>query len=187
MTLSSPGEKDLILLRQVTRALVTVEARDVSRVDDGVHQVTQLLWKSKLSEKYILTLFYWPWTESTLSWNPWDTALGPDLNSTQRLLLCPENEGHVTLLTLAGYWPVRMTGCLVEEQLENTELAWPWSDRDTVSEAEQSGGRDSLNIISLLIVHREQIIWTRASLNGQFRYFSCQRGGRDTGILGLPW
>ena len=58
MTLSSPGEKDLILLRQVTRALVTVEARDVSRVDDGVHQVTQLLWKSKLSEKYILTLFY---------------------------------------------------------------------------------------------------------------------------------
>ena len=51
-----------------------------------------------------------------------------------------------------------MTGCLVEEQLENTELAWPWSDRDTVSEAEQSGGRDSLNIIRLLIVHREHII-----------------------------
>ena len=174
MTLSSPGEKDLILLRQVTRALVTVEARDVSRVDDRVHQVAKLLWKNKLSEQNILTIFYWPWTESTLSWNPWDTALGPDLNSTQRLLLCPENEGHVTLLTLlAGYWPVRMTGCLVEEQLENTELAWPWSDRDTVSEAEQSGGRDSLNIIRLLIVHREHIIWTRASLNGQFRYFSC--------------
>ena len=47
----------------------------------------------------------------------------------------------------------RMMGCWVEEQLENTELAWPWSDRDTVSEAEQSGGRDSLNIIRLLIVH----------------------------------
>ena len=47
-----------------------------------------------------------------------------------------------------------MTGCLVEEQLENTELAWPWSDRDTVSEAEQSGGRDSLLltiIIALLL------------------------------------
>ena len=38
---------------------------------------------------------------------------------------------------------MRMTGCWVELQLENTELAWPWSDRDTVSEAEQSGGRDS--------------------------------------------
>ena len=37
-----------------------------------------------------------------------------------------------------------MTGCWVELQLEKTELAWPWSDRDTVSEAEQSGGRDSL-------------------------------------------
>ena len=58
MTLSSPGEKDLILLRQVTRALVTVEARDVSRVDDGVHQVAKLLWKNKLSEQNILTLFY---------------------------------------------------------------------------------------------------------------------------------
>ena len=59
MTLSSsPGEKDLILLRQVSPALVTVEARDVSRVDDRVHQVAELLWKSELSEKYILTLFY---------------------------------------------------------------------------------------------------------------------------------
>ena len=60
MTLSSsPGEKDLILLRQVSRALVTVEARDVSRVDDGVHQVAELLWKSKLSEKFTpLTLVY---------------------------------------------------------------------------------------------------------------------------------
>ena len=56
---------------------------------------------------------------------------------------------------------MRMTGCWVELQLENTELAWPLSlllllhiiivviiiiitlsDRDTVSEAEQSGGRD---------------------------------------------
>ena len=40
--------------------------------------------------------------------------------------------------------PVRMTGCWVELQLEKTELDWPLSDRDTVSEAEQSGGRDSL-------------------------------------------
>ena len=46
MTLSSsPGEKDLILLRQVSPALVSVEARDVSRVDDRVHQVAELLWK----------------------------------------------------------------------------------------------------------------------------------------------
>ena len=46
MTLSSsPGEQDLILLRQVSRALVTVEAGDVPRVDDRVHQVSELLWK----------------------------------------------------------------------------------------------------------------------------------------------
>ena len=46
MTLSSsPGEKDLILLRQVSRALVTVEAGDVPRVDDRVHQVSEFLWK----------------------------------------------------------------------------------------------------------------------------------------------
>ena len=45
-----------------------------------------------------------------------------------------------------------MTGCLVEEQLENTELAWPWSDRDTVSEAEQSGGRDSLLLTIIIII-----------------------------------
>ena len=52
-----------------------------------------------------------------------------------------------------------MTGCLVEEQLENTELAWPWSDRDTVSEAEQSGGRDSLVIIMIIIIiHRGTIL-----------------------------
>ena len=44
MTLS-PGEQDLILLRQVSRALVTVEAGDVPRVDDRVHQVSELLWK----------------------------------------------------------------------------------------------------------------------------------------------
>ena len=37
-----------------------------------------------------------------------------------------------------------MTGCWVELQLEKTELDWPLSDRDTVREAEQSGGRDSL-------------------------------------------
>ena len=45
-----------------------------------------------------------------------------------------------------------MTGCLVEEQLENTELAWPLSDRDTVSEAEQSGGRDSLLLTIIIII-----------------------------------
>ena len=46
MTLSlSPGEQDLILLRQVSRALVTVEAGDVPRVDDRVHQVSEFLWK----------------------------------------------------------------------------------------------------------------------------------------------
>ena len=46
MTLpSSPGEQDLVLLRQVPRALVTVEARDVSSVDDRVHEVAELLWK----------------------------------------------------------------------------------------------------------------------------------------------
>ena len=42
---SSPGEEDLILLGQVSLALVTVEARDVSRVDDRIHQVAELLWK----------------------------------------------------------------------------------------------------------------------------------------------
>ena len=52
----------------------------------------------------------------------------PDLNSTQRLLL----------------WPVRMRGCWVEEQLENTVLDCPLSDLETVKEAEQSGGRESL-------------------------------------------
>ena len=41
-----------------------------------------------------------------------------------------------------GDW--EMAGCWVELQLEKTELDWPLSDRDTVSEAEQSGGRDSL-------------------------------------------
>ena len=46
MTLSlSPGEQDLILLRQVSRALVTVEAGDVPRVDDRVHEASELLWK----------------------------------------------------------------------------------------------------------------------------------------------
>ena len=60
-----------------------------------------------------------------MSWNPWAVDLCPDLNSTQRLLLCP----------------VRMTGCWVEEQLEKTVLDWPSSDLETVKEAEQSGGR----------------------------------------------
>ena len=55
MTLSlSPGEKDLILLRQVSPALVTVEARDVSRVDDGVHQVAELLWKINCQKNLLL-------------------------------------------------------------------------------------------------------------------------------------
>ena len=42
--------------------------------------------------------------------------------------------------------PVRITGCWVELQLENTELDLPLSDRDTEKEAEQSGGRDSLGL-----------------------------------------
>ena len=50
----------------------------------------------------------------------------PDLNSTHRLLLCPE----------------RMTGCWVELQLENTVLDLPLSERDTVKLAEQSPGRE---------------------------------------------
>ena len=66
-----------------------------------------------------------PCTERTVSWNPWAVDLWPALNSTQRLLL----------------WPVRMTGCWVEEQLEKTVLDWPSSDLETVKEAEQSGGR----------------------------------------------
>ena len=52
----------------------------------------------------------------------------------------------IKLVFVSDTWcsPVRMTGCWVELQLEKTELDWPLSDRDTVSEAEQSGGRDSL-------------------------------------------
>ena len=73
-----------------------------------------------------------PWTESTVSWNPWAVDLWPDLNSTQRLLLCP----------------VRMSGCWVEEQLEKTVLDCPLSDLETVKVAEQSCGRESLGRMS---------------------------------------
>ena len=51
---------------------------------------------------------------------------------------------------------MRMTGCWVELQLEKTELDWPLSDRDTVSEAEQSGGRDSLKRREMSLGHQDQ-------------------------------
>ena len=60
-------------------------------------------------QKYPGTCLYWPWTESTLSWNPWDTAPRPDLNSTQRLLLCPGTRGLYLYQTTLGAhqsgWP----------------------------------------------------------------------------------
>ena len=111
-------QENLVLLRQVSRVLIRVKWWDVSSVDDGIHQVTQLFWNKTLWLQAaglisILKRFLCysslvkyqeipadddsilPWTLSTVSWNPWDEAAWPDLNSTHRLLL----------------WPDKMTGC----------------------------------------------------------------------------